>query len=109
MNRRWSRFWRWIVVLGASGTVLQVGGIGFTRNGLGGNCQPRNFFTNGALTSVDFCYLLDCQNGFLGGAIQPCGNPNVLGDELLVDCPQPVVVTATAAQTTTTTPPGQGT
>jgi hypothetical protein len=79
------------MLLAASGTLFQFGGIGFTRNGLGGNCQPRNFFTNGGLTSVDFCYLLDCQNGFLGGAIKPCGDSNLLGDELLVDCPTPVV------------------
>jgi hypothetical protein len=90
------------MVLGASGTLFQFGGIGFTRNGFGGNCQGLNFYENGLLTSVDFCYLLDCQNGFLGGAVQPCSNNNLQYDDLLVDCPTPVFIV-----TDQTTTPGQ--
>ncbi len=43
--------------------------------------------TEGALSSIDFCYIFDCQGGFLGGAIQPCGDPSTTADDLLVDCP----------------------
>ncbi len=93
MKRHQGRLWRWCVLIAMTGTVLQIGGVGFTRTGFGGNCQGLNFYQNGLLTSVDFCYLLDCQNGFLGGAVQPCGDPNVVGDELLIDCGTPLVFT----------------
>lgn len=47
---------------------------------------PR-FGAEGALASIDFCYIFDCQGGFFGGAIQPCGDPTTTADDLLVDCP----------------------
>ena len=46
-----------------------------------------------ALSSIDFCFLLDCQNGAFGGLIDPC-NPGgfVLGrDEGLVQEGGPVL------------------
>lgn len=86
MNRRMGRVWRWLILIAACGTMFQTTAVGFTRTGLGGSCQLGNFLSNGALTSVDFCYLLDCQNGFLGGAIQPCGSNTTTADDLLVDC-----------------------
>lgn len=98
MKPRVGRLWRWMILIGGCGALFQSSGIGFTRNGLGGNCQARNFFQNGLLTGVDFCYLLDCQNGFFGGAFQPCGNTGTQGDTLLVDCPN--VVTTTTTTTT---------
>ena len=103
MNRRLGRVWRWLVLFSAAGTLLQFGGIGFTRTGFGGNCQGANFYQNGALTSVDFCFILDCQNGFLGGAIKPCGDPNTAADDLLVDC-NTTVITTTTTNTNQTNP-----
>jgi hypothetical protein len=41
------------------------------------------FATNGLSSSVDFCYLLDCQNGFFGGVVNPCAGGT---SSLLVDC-----------------------
>lgn len=41
----------------------------------------------GALTSIDFCYIFDCQGGFFGGAVQPCGDPATTADDIFVDCP----------------------
>ena len=99
MKPLYGRFWRWMLLLSATGTMFQfASGVGFTRTGLGGNCQGGNLYKAGILGSIDFCYLLDCQNGFLGGAIQPCGDPNFFGDELLLDCPQPVVFTTDNTQ-----------
>lgn len=98
-QQRLGKFWRWAAVLFASGTVLQTSGVGFTRTGFGGNCQGLNLYQNGLLGSVDFCFLLDCQNGFLGGAIKPCGNPNTTADDLLLDCN----TTGTTDGTSTTT------
>jgi hypothetical protein len=43
--------------------------------------------TEGVTTSIDFCYIFDCQGGFLGGAIQPCGDPTTTADDIFVDCP----------------------
>ncbi|NLX21553.1 MAG: hypothetical protein GXY55_07755 [Phycisphaerae bacterium] len=80
MNRRWTRIWVWLSMFLAGATVFQTGGF-TTRNGaISGGCS--DFWINGAATSVDFCYLLDCENGFFGGLIQPC-DPN---NPLLVDC-----------------------
>jgi hypothetical protein len=91
-----------MILLSATGTMFQfASGVGFTRTGLGGSCQGRNLYQAGLLGSVDFCYLLDCQNGFLGGAIQPCGDPNTFVDDLLVDCPTPPLITDTTGDTQT--------
>ncbi len=34
------------------------------------------------LTAVNACFIFDCQNGILGGLIDPC----VPGQELFIDC-----------------------
>jgi hypothetical protein len=79
-KRRVARF----AVLLSSGMLF--GGIGFTNTAVpGGGCS--SFATNGVLSSVDFCYLLNCDNGFLGGVVQPCGDPDSVLDDYLVDCP----------------------
>lgn len=80
MTRR-QRGWAWLAIFMTGGTVFQ--GVGFTRTGLGNGCQ--SFYTNGIATGIDFCYLLDCRNGFFGGAFQPC-DPNNPANSLLVDC-----------------------
>jgi hypothetical protein len=33
-----------------------------------------------SMSSVDFCFLFDCQNGAIGGLIDPCGNPPLFAD-----------------------------
>lgn len=78
MNRRATRIWVWLAMTVAGGTMFQ-----FTTNtgAYSGGCGE--FYTNGIVGSVDFCFLLDCQNGFFGGAIDPC-DPN---NPSLVDCP----------------------
>jgi hypothetical protein len=37
-----------------------------------------------ALQVVDFCFLFDCQNGALGGLLDPCSGGTA---NLFVDCP----------------------
>lgn len=78
MNRRATRIWIWLAMIAAGGTMFQ-----FTTNtgAYSGGCGE--FYANGIVGSVDFCYLFDCENGFFGGAIDPC-DPN---NPSLVDCP----------------------
>jgi len=37
------------------------------------------------LSATNFCFLLDCQNGFFGGLIDPCNDPSA--GATLLDCP----------------------
>lgn len=82
MKQRLARGMRWLVAVLMTGTLAQVTCTGADNAYI---TVPR-LATEGVMTSVDFCHIFDCQGGFFGGAIQPCGqNP------LLVDCPgQPV-------------------
>lgn len=78
MKQRLARGLRWLMAALMAGTLFQVTCTGQDNAFI---TLPR-LGTEGVLTSIDFCYIFDCQGGFLGGAIQPCGqNP------LLVDCP----------------------
>lgn len=75
----------------AAGTVFQIGNVGCT-----------SFFANAGLSSMDFCFLLNCNDGALGGLIDFCapinfasfvgtgtGGPVQTGDTpFLADCPQ---------------------
>ena len=61
--------------------ILTLGG-GTTFQVLAGCTQL--FGTAGA-AALDFCFLLDCQNGFFGGLAQPCDPQG--GFTLLIDCP----------------------
>lgn len=54
------------------------------------------FGADQALRSIDFCFLFDCQNGALGGLVQPCPfvtdptqpDENGIGNaNTFVDCP----------------------
>jgi hypothetical protein len=56
-----------------------------------------SFKSDTVLSSVNWCYVIDCQNGLFGGLIQPCGSPLLGTDDLLQDCPSPVF---TATDTT---------
>lgn len=59
------------------------------------NCT--SYAVQQTLSTLDFCFLLDCQNGAFGGLLDPCGQGglligNDLGsvqelESLLVDCP----------------------
>jgi hypothetical protein len=55
-------------------------------------------------TAVNWCWIIDCQNGIGGGLILPCGDPTTAADDLLADCPAPVSGdTGTDTTTTDTT------
>lgn len=84
MRLRTKRYWTWLVMLLGGASLFQVAGGFTTQNGAISSCS--RFWTNGIATSVDFCYLLDCRNGFFGGLVQPCGGPYSVADDLLVDC-----------------------
>lgn len=50
------------------------------------------FLGESTLSAGDFCFVFDCQNGILGGTIDPCvratdSNGNAL-PPLLMDCPE---------------------
>jgi len=99
MRRRTKRIWVWLAIVLGGATMFQ--GVGFTSNtgAYSGGCTE--FYTNGVVTSVDFCYLLDCENGFLGGLVDPCGQGG-----LLVDCNENVSTTDEETEDTTTTTTG---
>lgn len=84
MRRRFARILRWLM-LALTGAMLYQTVAFTTSDNAYGTC-PR-FTTEGVLTPIDFCYIFDCQSGFLGGAIQPCGDPTTADDDLFVDCP----------------------
>lgn len=49
-----------------------------------------SFSAESLLSSADFCFIFDCQNGALGGAVDPCAGAGFVGSSdgpLLVDCP----------------------
>lgn len=90
MKRRARRFlmW-WTLTFGATAFQLlnpfYTGGFDFSGvNSPTTGCI--NFWSNGLLDSIDFCYVLDCENGWFGGAFDPCSGSGV-GGGLLVDCP----------------------
>jgi hypothetical protein len=60
------------LVLAAAGTLF-----------VSGNLTCASFFANSAQSSVDFCFVFDCQNGAIGGLIDPCSNTY----RVFVDCP----------------------
>lgn len=92
MNRRMTRIWVWLAMIVAGATMFQFS----TNTGAySGGCGE--FYANGIVGSLDFCYLFDCENGFFGGAIDPC-DPN---NPSLMDCPG-LVIDVTGEGTTTT-------
>jgi hypothetical protein len=86
MTQQLARGLRWLTAVLLAGTLFQQTTCTTQNNAYG--TFPR-LVENGALTSIDFCYIFDCQGGFLGGAIQPCGDPNTTADDLFVDCTVP--------------------
>ncbi len=71
---------------------LLAGG-GFLMSGPGTDCG--SYMANSLLVATDFCFIFDCQNGFLGGVIDPCagvGGGTATGEDdtaapLFSDCP----------------------
>ncbi len=104
---RTRRGWIWLAMICGGVTLYQ--GVGFTTGYLpefggliggqrGTGCA--RFTDNGVVSSIDFCYVLDCENGFFGGIIDPCAGGT--GD-LLVDCPTVTTTTGTGTGTNTGT------
>jgi len=66
---------------------------GLVLSGPGTSCS--SFAGESLLVSTNFCFIFDCQNGALGGAINPCtgvssGSGTVEGQtqpSLFTDCP----------------------
>lgn len=61
-----------------------VAGGGYMMSGPGTGCA--SYVAESTLTSTDFCFIFDCQNGILGGTIDPCATTDTQGP-LLADCP----------------------
>ena len=66
---------------------------GFLTSGPGTSCT--SFIGQSALVTADLCFIFDCQNGILGGTIDPCsgigsGSQTIEGQTqqpLFTDCP----------------------
>ena len=100
MRRRTVKWWKVLALIVGGGMVFDATALGFTRSGLGGfSCQSERFLSNGLASSVDMCYLFDCSNNFLGGAVVVC-DPNNSSNNIFLDCPN---TTTTTTNTTTTT------
>lgn len=80
----------------AVSAIMSAGGFLMLSNNLG--CE--SFAAETLLTTIDFCFIFDCQGGVLGGIVQPCeqgfgtnsptgGNtePPVQSGPALADCP----------------------
>ena len=65
--------------------TLAAGG-GYLLAGPGTGCT--SYLADSTLVATDFCFIFDCQNGILGGTIDPCATSAGNGP-FLVDCPNP--------------------
>ena len=63
------------LLVALTGAVFGQGGIG---------CAE--LFADAAAAGVDFCFLLNCQEGFFNGLVQPC-DPEA-GFTFFIDCPE---------------------
>jgi hypothetical protein len=86
-----SSFRRWVVGVAAAATM-----------GIAYQTACMSFGGDQLLSTIDFCFVFDCQNGILGGVIDPCaGNSTTTTtttndnttittvDNLFIDCPTP--------------------
>lgn len=71
MRRRPSR-------VAAMAILAAGGGSLFLTNNLG--CE--SFAVESLATALDMCFIFDCQNGILGGTIQPCAERDSTVDSL---------------------------
>jgi len=76
-----------------SGVGLVLGGA-YIMSGPGTSCTT--FLGESSFEAANFCFIFDCQNGILGGTIDPCSgvgsgdNTNeglATGEQLFTDCP----------------------
>ena len=105
MRQSISRVLKWLAIVCGGAALFQFPITG--NNGVGGGgCST--FATNGLMNSIDFCYLLDCENGFFGGAVQPCGDGSSNGQAFLLDCTSSTS-TGTSTGTSTSTSTGTST
>lgn len=82
---------RRVRTIAALAAGLSVGAVVFA--GPSSGCS--SFVAEMALSAADFCFIFDCQNGILGGTIDPCppadqntGFPNFPPTgPVFVDCP----------------------
>jgi hypothetical protein len=92
MKRRLYRILVWLTMVTTGGTVFGIvspiytGGFD-TSGSPGAGCS--RFWTNGLMESVDLCYVFDCEQGWLGGAFDPCADD---GSSLFLDCPGAVPI-----------------
>jgi len=96
MKRRGPRIWVWLAMVAGGAALFQTVGFSTNNGAFSGGC--REFDVNGVTSAVDMCYLLDCQNGFFGGLVDPCDPQN----PALLDCSS----TSTTPTTGTTTNTG---
>lgn len=61
--------------------VAIAAGGGYLLTGPNTGCV--SFMAESAVTATDFCFIFDCQNGILGGTIDPCSGER----PLFADCP----------------------
>ena len=71
-----------------SGIGLVLAG-GYVMSGIGSGCST--YLAESALSAANFCFIFDCQNGLLGGAIDPCAGTGAQDQNgelpLFTDCP----------------------
>lgn len=79
--------------IGMAAAMTLGGGLLFAGPGTG--CG--SFLVETALATADFCFIFDCQNGILGGTIDPCPPLDATSGEsvltpptgpIFVDCPE---------------------
>jgi hypothetical protein len=75
MTKSHKRWVRYLLMIAGGGTLFQAGSnAGYAR------CAG-----DSTLTSINFCFVFDCQNGALGGTIEFCGDQPE--DDIFSDCP----------------------
>ncbi len=74
MRNRMKRFLLYVLFLAGGGTLFQGNNAGFIR------CAGDT-----TLTAINFCFVFDCPNGAIGGALEFCGDQPQ--DDIFLDCP----------------------
>ncbi len=82
--------------MGRKLAILMAGGVLFA----GADLSCAGFGATNAFSSTNFCFLLNCNDGALGGLIDFCtpvsfrsflgGDQGITEGTLLADCPQPL-------------------
>jgi len=69
------RIGAFLTLAGAGGYMLAGPGTGCT-----------SYLGESTATATDFCFIFDCQNGILGGTIDPCADSGQ--GPFFADCPE---------------------